>query len=264
MNDVKILGRFFWYDLMTSDPAAARVFYANVIGWSMQPWGPPEGAYTMVANAEGPVGGIAELGKDESSVPLGPPHWLAYVGTPDIDATVEQAKALGGKVLVPVTEIPTVGRFAVLADPQGAVFAPFTPASSTPGMPERSADAPGRFSWHELHTSEPDAGYAFYSELFGWGQTGEMDMGPMGLYRMFGQTPDRSLGGVMTTTHQAPVPGWTCYITVADIKGTLDRVRANEGQVVYGPDEVPGGDLVAACIDPQGAAFAVFQKAAVR
>ncbi|MDP2316054.1 MAG: VOC family protein [Pseudomonadota bacterium] len=250
-------GRFFWYDLLTSDPAAARAFYTNVIGWSMQPWGPPEMAYCMVANGEGPLGGIAELGKDSASVPSAPPHWMAYVGTPDVDATIEQAEALGATVLVPATDIPEIGRFAVLADPQGAVFSPFTPVST---MPEMNAHTPGMFSWHELHTSDSDAGYSFYSTLFGWGQTGEMDMGPMGMYRMFGRTPDKSIGGIMAKNPAMPASAWTYYITVADLNGTLDRVRANGGQVVFGPDEVPGGDFIATCVDPQGATFAVYQR----
>jgi predicted enzyme related to lactoylglutathione lyase len=257
MSDIR--GRFVWYDLLTSDPKAAEAFYTNVIGWSTEPWGPPEAAYTMFSNAEGPVGGIGEVGKDAASV-AGPPNWIAYIGTPDVDATVEQAKALGAEVLVEPTDIPTVGRFAMLVDPQGAVFAPF---SSGSGHLDMNARTPGMFGWHELHTSDVDAGWAFYEALFGWVKTGEFDMGPdFGTYRMYGHTPGVPLGGMMNKPLEKPVSTWTYYITVADILATLDRVKANGGQVTFGPQEVPGGDLVANCVDPQGAAFALTQPAA--
>ncbi len=254
-------GRFVWYDLLTSDPKAAEAFYTNVVGWTAEPWGPPEAAYTMIANGDGPVGGIGEVGKDSASV-AGPPNWLAYIGTPDVDATVEQARSLGAELLVGPMDIPTIGRFAVMADPQGAVFAPFTSAGTSEGMPEMNPKAPGVFAWHELHTTAPDAAWTFYEALFGWVQTGAFEMGgTWGTYRMYGCEADKPLGGIMITPPERPVSAWTYYIAVEDLDSALDRVKANGGQVVFGPQEVPGGDRVANCVDPQGAAFALTQRA---
>ena len=89
--------------------------------------------------------------------------------------TVKQAVDLGARVLVPPTDIPTVGRFAVLADPHGAVFAVFTPDVEAPG---HEGEAQLReFSWHELATHDYPAAFRFYERLFGWEKSDAMDMG---------------------------------------------------------------------------------------
>lgn len=256
---MSIRGRFCWYELMTAAPEAAKAFYAEVIGWKVQPWGPPEMGYAMIANAEGPVGGIADISTDPASTADTRPQWLAYFGTLDVDATVAQARSLGATVVVPPTDIPEVGRFAVLKDPQGATFSPFRPAPTSAPMPEMTPRAPGTISWHELMSSDADAGFAFYAALFGWVQAGEMDMGPMGTYRMFGLSADQPLGGMMNKPSDMPASAWNYYITVANIHTALAKVRANGGTVINGPNEVPGNDLAATCIDPQGALFSVFQ-----
>jgi predicted enzyme related to lactoylglutathione lyase len=127
MSDAGNRGRFIWYDLMTPDPKKAEPFYTKVIGWGTQEMeGMP---YTMwVANGT-PIGGVTQL-KAASGAP---PHWLAYVEVADVDATIKQIESLGGKALVKPTDIPTVGRFAVFADPAGAVLALFAPVPSASG-----------------------------------------------------------------------------------------------------------------------------------
>ena len=120
----------------------------------------------------------------------------------------------GGRLLHGPVDIPTVGRVAVLMDPQGAAFAAHTAAGTAPG----GHDGPwgvGEFSWHELATTDPDAAFGFYSDLFGWAKTEAMDMGPGGTYQMFGRTSDRSMGGgsALMTTRRAwahvPAAYWT-------------------------------------------------------
>ncbi|KPJ83974.1 MAG: hypothetical protein AMS18_17045, partial [Gemmatimonas sp. SG8_17] len=151
------LGRFVWYDLMTTDKEAALAFYSKVIGWGTMEWDGPM-LYTLWTHApEAALGGIMDL-PEEAKASGAPPHWLAYVSTPDCAATARKAVELGGKILKQPTEIPGTGRFAVLADPQNAVFAIY---QSNVGMPE---DAPEvkQFSWHELATTDCDAAFDFY------------------------------------------------------------------------------------------------------
>ncbi|MCI0433171.1 MAG: VOC family protein [Gemmatimonadetes bacterium] len=252
----RVKGRFCWYDLMTTDPGAATKFYSKVVGWGTMKWeGPAD--YTMWMNGEAPFGGVNEL-PEEARKAGAPPHWLAYVATPDVDATVKQAEKLGARVQVPPTDIPTVGRFAVLADPQGAVFAAFTAEADTPG--HDGPPNPGEFSWHELATTDPDGAFRFYSDLFSWNKTGDFDMGPMGVYQMYGRG-ELPLGGMFSKPDEMPVSAWLFYAMVDDVDEGAKRVTANGGQIANGPMEVPGGDRIVQCIDPQGAMFALHSRA---
>lgn len=256
MSDYR--GRFLWYELMTSDVEAAKGFYPGITGWSTAPWETGDQPYTMWMNGEMPVGGLMELPED--AVRAGArPHWLTYIGAPDLDATVGRAQELGAQILVPTMEVPEVGRMTILTDPQGAVFAAYQPQGDAP---EEIEPHPGCFSWHELATSDREAAWAFYSELFGWETTEEMDMGDAGIYHMYSRPGGAALGGIFNRTAEMPVSAWTLYTMVPDAAEAAAAVSSAGGQVIMGPMEVPGGDQIAYCFDPQGAAFAVHSKAA--
>jgi len=245
-------GRFVWFDLMTPDPKAAPAFYSAVAGWGTQAW---DGAmpYTMWTNGEQPLGGIMEV-----QPPGTPAHWLAYISTPNVDETTKDAEGIGARVLVPPTDIPNVGRFAVLSDPQGAVFAAFTSSGNAPG--HEGPPTVGEFSWYELATHDSPAAFRFYERLFGWEKTVSADMGELGMYHMYGRN-GVEMGGMFNKPAAMPgPPAWLYYIMVDDIQRAMDAVKAKGGQVLMGPHEVPGGDLIAQCLDPQGAAFALHAK----
>jgi predicted enzyme related to lactoylglutathione lyase len=248
-------GRFLWYELMSSDVDAATDFYTPIMGWGTQEWAAGGQPYTMWMRGEAPVGGLMAL-PAEAAAAGAPPHWLAYIGTPDIDATVARAGELGAQVLVPTMDLPDIGRMTILCDPQGAAFAVYQPAAD-PG-PE-TPPAPGNVSWHELATSDREAAWAFYSDLFGWETTEEMDMGEGHIYHMYGRPDGPPLGAIMTRPAEMPVSAWLLYVTVPDCAAAVEAIKAGGGQVLYGPHEVPGGDMIANCMDPQGAAFAVHQ-----
>ena len=254
MTETDARGRFVWYDLMTSDPKKAVTFYMKVIGWGTQEMqGMP---YTMWTANGTPIGGVMEL-----QAPGVPPHWLAYVSVPDADATVKQVESLGGKTFVKSNDIPNVGRFAILGDPDGAVFAVFTPlpsAASNPGD-EKSPEV-GEFSWHELLTVDYKKALAFYEAIFGWEKIQEHDMGPMGVYLIYGRHGIQ-LGGMFNKTADMPMPpNWLHYVRVDSADRVAEAVKANGGTVMNGPMDVPGGDRIAQCMDPQGAAFAIHAK----
>src|SRR5262245_42709699 len=110
-------GRFVWYELLTTDPKAAIDFYTNVVGWTTQPFG-EGGDSARWAGSQGPLGGVTLLAAPAKEMGA-PPYWQANVQVANVDETVAKIKELGGKVYV-AEDIPTVGRFAVIADPQGA------------------------------------------------------------------------------------------------------------------------------------------------
>ena len=258
MSAEQPLGRFCWYDLMSSDPDAAKDFYTKIAGWGTDVWEGGETPYTMWTNNATHLGGIMKL-PEELVAQKVPPHWIAYVSTPDLEATCVKAQDLGGQILHAPMEIPTVGAFAVIADPQGAVIALFQAAEQMPGHDDPPSQ--GEFSWHELATTDHEAAWSFYSELFGWQKTDAMDMGDMGTYQMYGRGA-HTLGGMFNKPAEMPgPPRWLYYIYVADVNATVEEVKALGGQVLNGPMEVPGGDLIAQCMDPQGAAFAVYSPA---
>jgi predicted enzyme related to lactoylglutathione lyase len=186
---------------------------------------------------------------------------MMYVAVPKLDEAVAHVGRLGGRTLSPVIEVPTVGRMQTMADPQGGAFSLYEPASA-PEQPEAPPEL-GDVSWHELYTTDAAAAMTFYRELFGWKATGSTDMGPMGTYHMFGRDLG-SMGGMMTkTAEMAGVPtSWMLYVRVPDVHAAAERVKAGGGKVLNGPMEVPGGDLIVQCMDPQGAAFALHQRKA--
>jgi len=254
-----VRGRPLWYDLLTPDTAAAIAFYTAVTGWTLTNWEMGPGmTYSMWTAGETPIGGTMGLPADE--VARGTPaHWMAHFGTPDTDATHGLAVQLGATTRVAPTDIPTVGRYAVLTDPQGALFALFTPASE-PGA-EPTTPGVGAISWHELTTTDHVAAFDFYAQLFGWAKQDAMDMGAMGVYQMFGRPGGVMYGGMFDKPADMPAPPhWLLYVRVADLDAAVDRVRAGGGQVLNGPMEVPGGDRVAQCMDPQGGMFGLHAK----
>jgi hypothetical protein len=253
MSNAEIRGRFVWHELMTTDPQAAGTFYSKVLGWKTRPSGMPD--YTLwVAGKTQPAGLMAQ---PESTRQSGaPPSWLVYIGTPDVDATAAAAERLGGKVWKAAADIPGVGRFAVIGDPQGATFAIFTPGGSAP--PEGAPS--GEFSWHELATSDQHAALAFYSELFGWSRGPAHDMGPAGSYQLI-EHGGAQVGGAYKLMDASKPPHWLTYISVASVDKAAAAAKAAGGRVTQGPMEVPGGSRIAQILDPQGGAFAVHEPA---
>jgi uncharacterized protein len=245
-------GRFCWYELMTTDPDAAPGFYGKIAGWGTAPWesedAPP---YTMWMNGASALGGLMALPGELLKAGV-PSHWMVHVSTPDVKATAAKAKSLGAKVMHQMT-VPTVGEFAIIQDPQGAVFSAFQPAGDTPG--HDGPAALGEFSWHELATDDWQAAWKFYSALFDWKKADAMDMGPMGTYQIFSRGAHQ-VGAMFNRPPQIPVSSWMFYVLVPDVPVAVEKVKGAGGKLLNGPMDVPGGSI-AQCMDPQGAAFAV-------
>lgn len=249
----QLLGSFVWCELLTTDMAGAESFYTKVVGWTAVPFA-PDGSYKVFNNAAGAGSGGMMALPDAAKSMGAPPHWMMYLGTPDVDGTAMRVAQMGGRVLQEPADIPEVGRFAVVMDPYGASFALLQPASNGP---QRGPVGAGDFSWFELYTPNPDGAWAFYSSLFGWEKTSAMDMGPdRGVYQMFGRGGGIPNGGIMKTP-PGMAAGWLPYALVKDSSAAAAMATANGGTITVGPMEVPGGDSIAMAIDPQGAMFAV-------
>lgn len=115
-------GGFCWNELLASDTASASTFYGQLLGWESVAFPVPTTAYTIFKKQGRSIAGLMA-----NPMPNVPPHWLAYVHVADVDTIASQAAALGGEICVPPMDVPTVGRLAVILDPQGAAFGIFKP-----------------------------------------------------------------------------------------------------------------------------------------
>ena len=246
-------GSFVWYELMTGDPAAAKTFYGAVAGWTFQDVPMPNMTYTLV-HADGvQVGGIMPIPEEAAQQGAGP-VWFGYVGVDDVDAAARSVEAAGGSIHRAPTDIPNVGRFAMVADPQGAVFALFQGNSDQPSR-AFELGTPGHFGWNELHTRDGAAALDFYVGQFGWARAEPMNMGEMGYYRIF--EIDGAGAGATMDSPNFPRPMWLFYICVPDIDAALDKARSGGAEIMLEPIEVPGGMWIVQAKDPQGAMFAL-------
>lgn len=245
---------FFWYELMTSDAAAAEAFYRGVVGWNSEAFGGSGMEYLVMKAGERGVAGIMKL---PQGAPM-PPCWVGYIHATDVDAKTEQVRLAGGTVHRAPEEIPGVGRFSVVADPQGAMFMLLQPYGEDQSQEPRSK--PGQIGWHELYADDADAVLGFYASEFGWSGGDALDMGEMGTYRTFHDGQAEAVGGMMNRPPHLPAPAWLFYFSVDDVQAAADRVAALGGQVLMGPIEVPGGSLIVHARDPQGVWFALVAR----
>jgi len=256
MSPMSTAGRFCWHELMTTDPDGAIAFYGKLAGWTTEAHA-QDPSYRMWKTPKVTIGGVMKL-PEEAQKMGSPSHWVPYVEVTDVDGTVHKAQSMGGKVYVPGTDIPTMGRFAVLADHQGATFAIYRGSA---GLSPDTEPGPGEFSWHEMIAADLDAAWRFYSSLFGWEKREALDMGQAGIYQVFRNAGgSRDLGGMYKKPADMPAPPhWLCYVNVASAAKAGEFTRKSGGQVMMGPMEVPGGGHIIAGVDPQGAAFATFE-----
>ena len=126
MDVYKTHGAFSWSELMTPDPKAAIAFYGQLLGWTSEDMDMGTGSYHVVKAGGSSIGGVMAPPPGAEGMP---PMWGVYITVDDIDATAARCVELGGKVLMPVMEVKTVGRMAVLQAPQGAVFSAITYAA---------------------------------------------------------------------------------------------------------------------------------------
>ena len=245
-------GHLVWYELMSPDPDGSKAFYDAVVGWNIGEPAPEFDGYRMINVEGGFAGGV----NPHDHYPG--PTWIAYIGVDDVDAAAASIESRGGRVLKEAWDIPTIGRVAMVSDPQGAFFYVMKPTPPAGQENQQSTvfsvDRAQHVRWNELSTTDPEGAIDFYGKQFGWSQEGDMDMGEMGKYR-FIQKDGTNIGAIMPKPPQLPVSTWTFYIGVDDIDRATRAIKDGGGQVLNGPMEIPGGEFAVNAMDPQGAAF---------
>jgi predicted enzyme related to lactoylglutathione lyase len=251
MADRKTIpGKFVWFELETQDTTKAEGFYGELLGWKTQ--GFPMGGFTykMILAGESldtMIGGYAPP-KGAGSA------WVASVSVNDVDAAAKAAIAAGGKVLEGPADVPTVGRSARIADPQGAEINLFKSDRGDP--PDGPAD-PGRFFWNELHTSDAEAAVAFYEKVVGFAHRA-VDMGSGGTYHILSsEGADR--GGASGHLSPGVKPHWLPYVLVDDPDAMLVRAKKLGATVRMGPEDIPGVGRFGIIEDPTGARLSLMK-----
>ncbi|MFB0613202.1 VOC family protein [Aurantiacibacter poecillastricola] len=248
-----------WYELMVPDPAKVAPFYKAVLGWDIPAAGnamPNGSEYREIARAGGgPAGGVLTL-TPEMADGGARPFWAIYFNVSDVDASVDQAKAMGASVLMEPMSMEGIGRMAMLADPQGAPFYVMTPVPPASDPDAQSdvfrSDTPGHAAWNELNTQAASEQIEFYTTLFDWQIGEEMPMSGDDFYSflMLGET---GIGAVSPVKPDDMPSAWMVYFRVADIDAAKSVVEANGGSVMLGPQEVPNDDYIIVASDPAGA-----------
>ena len=240
-------GKFVWHEWMGKDVGGAVEFYRDVVGWDI--------AENNMAGFPYNIGsvngyGVAGLFPTPPQAEGMPSCWTGYIWVENVEAAAAKLKAAGGHIVREPMDIPNVGRFALATDPQGAYFALFRDAGGAPPNPPPPG-TPGLLGWRELHASDGAAALPWYIDQFGWKEDRQMDMGPMGVYRMFDNGGQQ--GGVMPKSQHGPF--WLYYFLVEAADAAAARVAAKGGKVLNGPEEVPGGMWAMQCADREGAMF---------
>ncbi len=229
------MNRFCRYELRTTDVDAARAFYSNLLGARFWEDNVDAGELPAQAAARG-----------------APPHWLGHIGVDDVVGTMRRFVQRGATRLGPAVHADHHNAPIILRDPFGAIVA-LTPSNPVP--------IPDRVAWHLLSARDEAVAFAMYAELLGWTSLNAVDLGPeRGRHVTF--TWDGAFEAVGSTSNVARLPNvhpqWLFFFPTENLDESLARVRTSGGLTL--PVVVTAErNLVAACDDPQGAAFGLYQ-----
>lgn len=229
---------FSRYTLRTIQVDDARRFYERAIGLVL-----PVGAAAHTSVEAWPL--------HERALGAGaPPHWLGHLEVDDVEGAAAEMIAMGGQSLGPIARAPSGAVWATLRDPSGAVIALRRRADAPPDQPVQ---------WHQLHTRELDRAWPTYEKLVGWRDAGKIDVpDPDGGHRLFTWSGE-AVGSVANTARWPGVHAhWLFYFAVDDVDAAVQCITDHGGTAL--PPVVLDGRRIAACEDPQGAAFGVIQR----
>jgi predicted enzyme related to lactoylglutathione lyase len=246
-----------WLDLATPDPAASQRFYTALFGWDFdrQPTDNPDGDYIMARRNGHDAAGMMQLSPEMAASGM-PPVWSAYVTVDDLDAAVSKVEAAGGAVRQPSMDAMDAGRFAVIADPAGAVICLW---QAKEHLGAGIVNEHGAFSWCELITPDPAAVVPFYEAVFGWtAETAPMPNGDYTLFRVEGGN-ENGIAGAMAPPMEGMPAFWAVYFMVDDAAAAVATAKELGAQVMMEATPMPGVGTLATIVDPQGAVFSLMQ-----
>lgn len=246
------MSKFCWHDLVSTDLEASKAFFTQLFGWTANA-GPGGDDHLMLANGEATFGGLSAAKAGQ------PSHWMGYIGVTSVDETVDKARRQGANIALPGQDIPGAGRFAIMSDPQGALFAVYQGLGSSGDdtwSPE--TEAMGAFGWAELGTTDVDGAKGFYGESFNWTSAPPMEM-PDGQYHML-MLGEEAVGGLYTKPAEQPMSAWMFYVNVENADASVAQAKSLGGNVIVEATSVPDMIRFAILTDPTGAVFGIAQS----
>ena len=242
--------RFVRHDLMCTDLPAGRRFYESLFGWQGTDVKVMGSTIVRITAGYQVLGAIMPFDKSFSI----PSHWVPYISVDSVDDCCKSASRLGGEICMGAMDIAP-GRFAMIDDPQKALFSPFTPKGA---VPDQRTAGPGDFCWDTLLTTDHRDAARFYTSLFGWGSS-DLDMGNGRAYTLL-TNGDAGVAGIWKmSSDEAHRPMWLSYVAVRDTDDTVRRATALGATVVMAPTEAPGVGRLARILDPTGASIGLLQ-----
>ena len=242
-----------WVDLGTPDIEAAADFYGALFGWDAPESENAEqtGGYRQAMKGGKPVAGMMPLMQEGQ-----PPAWSTYISVEDADAVAAAVSEAGGTVLAEPMDVMDLGRMAVFADPEGAVFGVWQAGTFAGAGLVNEADT---LVWNELNNRDTERAKSFYGDVFGW-QFDEREF-ETGRYNSI-KVGDDTVGGMIDISGRVPdeVPAhWLVYFATDDADGTVEKATGSGGEVVFGPEDISEVGRIAVMKDPGGALFALIQ-----
>jgi predicted enzyme related to lactoylglutathione lyase len=243
-------GRFVWFEYVSKDAPKAAGFFGELFGWSTKSVPMPDGAYTMIAAADGKtIGGYSEPPPGAPAKP----GWLPYLLVDSAAKTAAKVTRLGGTIVKDAFQVGDFATMAIVCDPHGATVALWQPAK-----PEDAGEAEvGHFTWNELPSKDPAASIAFYEQIGGFTTT-KMEMPEMGTYNLL-ESGGKSRAGIMAQPMPDAPHAWLPYVRVANADQTVDKAKRLGATVVVPPTAIPNVGRFAIFVDPQGTALGILQ-----
>jgi len=235
---------------MAQDSAGAEKFYGELLGWTFKHMDMgPSGTYRLIIANGREQGGIFQMRTGDNI----PSHWCGYVSVPDVDGAAKVAESKGGKLVFGPADIPDVGRFAYLLDPEGAAFVVWRDKRGD--QDPRQTPGVGDFCWDTLTTSSGEGALEFYGTVVGW-KRGKFGDAP-GLFFAPGEGQD------VIADVEAPPPGapsaWTTHVVVTNLDHARSKAETLGAKILARQIDVPTVGKMSIIADPWGAVISLFE-----
>ena len=249
-------GRVVWHDLLTNTPEASRRFYGELFGWTFEKPGVALGfgdddTYMLIRHNGKLIGGMFDANDLDTDENVS--QWVTILSTGDVDAAIERARAEGGEILTPPTDLASRGRLAVLRDPEGALVALLTANGGDPAMAEPVTNG---FLWSEVWTSNVDRTVNFYESVLGVTRDDRDVPGVDDSYTLL-MSGSEPRAGVLDNPFEGERPVWVNYLRVDDPAAITARVEELGGRVILDSQPRDIGGKVALIAGPSGAGIAL-------